>query len=342
MITFSLSNYRPLLLAVTLVNLASCSSGGSDSASLAEVSAESVSTAMTAITDTVTSCSTEDAAVSATAVASQTSSVVSGVIAASRAVSDDSSSVTAMADIVGSCDSAPGLVSVSSEHASGTTVYTLEFNDYCIAGTEGDTIYDGSVESSENGEPSDSGPVVSSLDVTAKSLMVMPSGASGDQLSVSFESHTEYGTEYISFWGPSTVPDSDNPDVSTISSVVIENTTDGSVHKIDDLDIVRTGSISSASVQITGGSYTNPDGERVDIATPDGEAITINGVTGTFVDGNIELTGAGDTGVVIGASSDRTVTITVNGTSADSLNCSGTDTAVTTTADLVVDELKVY
>jgi len=351
MTTFSTRKLHPLVAAISVAGAISglgaiggcsdSSSGGS--APLAEVSAATVSATMTEITDAVSNCESEDSVVAVTSLASETTSVVGGVVAVSRQVPEDSSEVIAMATtIVGSCDAAPGMVSVDSEHASGVTVYTLEFSDYCIDGPEGDTIYDGTVTTSENGTPTDSGPMVSSMDMSAKALTVQPSGASGDSYTVGFSSHTEYGTEYNAFYGPSVTPDADNPDLTTVKSLTAESATDGSVYKINGLDLVRTGSISSASVEITSGSYTNPEGERVDISTPLDEPITVNIVTGTFVDGVIELAGAEDSVAEISASTDRTVAVSVNGVSAATLNCSNTDAAVSDTADIVIDNLPVY
>lgn len=329
--------------ATALVTACSGSGGGGSSAPLAEITSESVSAAIAAVPEAVSNCdSVDSSAVTTLSVASESSTAISGVLAVSRQVSSDGTVVTAMADTIGSCAGAPGVVSVDSEHVDGVTVYTMDFNAYCISGPEGDTIYTGTVTASENGTPTDDGPVISSLDLKANDLMVQPSGANGDTLYVSFDSHTDYGTEYGYFAGPQVEPDSDNPDVVNVGSFKVENETQAETYTIKDLKIERTGSLSSAGITINSGSYVNPEGEKVNLSTPEGEPLSVNGATGAFTGGTVVLTGSNDTQAEITAGTDRSVLISLGSDSVGGLDCSNTDAAASDTADIVTTELPVY
>lgn len=342
MTTFSQTKLALALCSASL--LSACSDGGGGSASLAEVNAEAVNATVASIGEVVSNCSTETSSVVSTAsVGTETSTLVAGILAVSRTVSNNTSGVvSALAEVSGNCTAAPGSVSVSSEHSSGTTAYELDFNYYCVDGPDGETIYNGALGATENGKPSDSGPMVTSLDMEADDLMVQPGGATGNNLLVSMDSKTTYATPYNAFYGPSDTPTSDNPDKTTIKSIVVENETLAETHKIENLELDRSGSIASAAVVITGGSYVNPDGERVDISTPEGEPITVNVVTGAFVAGTIELAGSGDTAAEVTASGSRTVSITVNSEAVDSLNCDNAASTISDTTRILIDELPIY
>lgn len=343
-----MTTFSPTKLALALCSaslLSACSGGGSgNTASLAELSADTVNATVASIGEVVSNCSAETSSVVSTAsVGTETSALVAGILAVSRTVSNNTSGVvSAQAEVSGNCSVAPGSVSVSSEHSSGTTAYQLDFNYYCVDGPDGETIYNGALAASENGKPSDSGPMVSSLDMEADDLMVQPGGATGNNLLVSMDSKTTYATPYNAFYGPSAAPSSDNPDKTTIKSIVVENETLAETHKIENLELERSGSIASAAVVITGGSYVNPDGERVDISTPEGEPITVNIVTGSFVAGTIDLAGSGDSAAEITSSGSRTLSITVNSEAVDSLNCDNAASTISDTTEILIDELPIY
>ena len=344
MTTFTPARLFTSIIAVTAAGLSGCSGGGGGSASLTEITPEAVTATVTEIAEVVANCSVVSGdAVSITSLASETTSLVGSVIAVThRTVADSEATHSILTDIVGNCSAAPGVVSVTSDHADGTTTYELNFNYYCIDGPDGATIYNGIVNATENGTPSDSGPIISSLEMSADELAVQPGGASGETLLVSFDGENDYGTEFNSFTGPAAVPDSENPDVIEVSSIVVENTSRGETHRIDDLSMTRVGSITSASIAITGGSYTDPDGERVDILTEEGAPVTVNIVTGSFTAGTVVLEGASDTRVDISAGTGRTVAVAVNGELQESLDCDNADAALSDTADILNDNLPLY
>jgi hypothetical protein len=244
---------------------------------------------------------------------------------------------------VGSCAGNPGSVSVTSEHGNGDTRYELDFNAYCTTGPEGDTVISGILVSTEDGTPTDTGPMISALDLSTSNMQIQYENSTGQaQTAVMTISgaRTTYGVPAT--WG-SGVPTIDKPDVTNVNSVKVDIETTGEVHTLNNLRVSRYGG-NTATVSIQGGSYITPTGDYVNISTEDGKPLTIDVSNGEVTAGEVVLSGSNSTTAVIAATpGSRIMKVSVDGTVLDGdIDCSNTDAAVKEVVGLLLSRLPIY
>lgn len=188
--------------------------------------------------------------------------------------------------IAGTCDTDPGQLVVTREHASGITTYTFIFDNFCMASDsdpDNPTVIDGDLTYTTVGTPSDDGPVISKLRVSATSLTVTnaneETAISIDQLEYTF------GTPGVE----PPVPTEGAPDTITLGTLVVDYVSMGKTHKLENLNATVYESGDDAVAAITSGRYVTTSSGYVDIATTEPLVINIdNGLVG----GVVTLTGA--------------------------------------------------
>jgi len=335
------------VLIASGVALVGCDGGSSSSVSIpqAEITAERVGNRIDTSIANVANC---EKSTGNRMISSINTQQLQDILAVSRSLSDSSSqkakrvTVRPSAD-VGSCAGNPGSVSVTSEHGNGDTRYELDFNAYCTTGPEGDTVITGTLVSTEDGTPTDAGPMISALDLSTSDLQMQYKDETGQSqtalVSIS-GARTSYGVPGIR---GSETPTVDDPDVTTVKTVKVDIETAGEVHTLNDLSVSRYGN-STATVSIQDGSYVTPTGDSVDISTGEGKPLTIDVSSGEVTAGEVVLSGSNSTTAVIAATSgSRVMEVSVDGVAlSEDIDCSNTDAAVKEVVGLLLSRLPIY
>ena len=341
-------NKSLLALVVTSAALVGCGdassgAGASNDSSPTEITVEKTSEQIESISSNIANCS-ESSSASAALSAIKTSHI-QNVIQTSKVLSQSTgkSKVVIQPSAASSgCTASPGTVAVDSEHSNGDTAYELTFNAYCFSGAQGDTIVTGIVNATEDGTPSDHGPVISALDMDTNELQVNYTDDDGANQTAEITlsgARTQYGKPAA--WSPDT-PTSDQPDTTKIGNLKIDVTTTGETHQIKDLTMTRHGG-NSATVEITSGTYRSPQGDVVSLSTPSNEPLQVNVNQGDLTSGTIVMTGANNTRAEISATnSDRVVAVEVNGSPIKQLDCANADDTISDFAGVLVNQLPVH
>jgi hypothetical protein len=221
---------------------------------------------------------------------------------------------------VGSSGSCGGSLDVEFDHGNGDTDYVLTFNQYCVSSNDGDVVLNGTVEAFEDGTPSDTGPVVDSLELeTDGEVEIVHNGET--MLATVRGARTEYGLPAAG--GPQP-PTAENPNVTTIrgaSAVFVDH--DNREDYVRDMRVERTGG-TTATVTILEGETGTTGVGRVDIRTAANDPLVIDMVGAQITSGTVELLGADDTIMTMQPSSTQpgVFDVTVNGQPFDrSVDC---------------------
>ncbi len=334
--------FRPLSMLTTgsaVLLLAACGGGGGGGSSQAEITPDKVVATLDSIEEVVPTCSTTAQKASFVGTAKLMGDLLT--VSRSLAVDQKQAQIKVQSKVSGSCSGTPGSATVSSEHENGVTEYQLVFANYCSQGPNGNAFYNGEVQAKEIGTPTDNGPLISELRMEAENLEVKPNGDVGDTLLVSVKgARTSYGNP--STWAPD-APTSDSPDQSSVDRVRITNTTRNEVHQLDNVELVRVGG-NSATVDVTGGRYTNPEGETVSVGTPVGQPLQVNLGNGEVTGGMVELVGGNDTvAQITPVAGTLRVNINVNGEPlGTSLNCDNAEQQLGETINMLFQQLPIY
>ena len=233
-----------------------------------------------------------------------------------------------------------GVVHVDSEHANGNTDYSLDFQQYCVDAEGGPSRLQGEIESTEVGNPTNSGPRISEVRTSVPGLEV---AYGSDTTVITVDGYkTQFGVPAT--WSPG-VPTESSPDKTTVKRVKIGYKSQGTTDEISNLSLERWGNSASASVEVKAGRYTiGETNEQLELGTAAGEPMQVNIDSTTWVGGALELRGADDTVMEVRPSGTRGQYVaTVNGEPAsDDLDCQGADAPVTHVLDLLLDQLPVY
>lgn len=292
---------------------------------------------------------TTQCAVGPSALALGTAVKLSSVIETARLASQDVREPLATSfsfDVAGNC-TVPGKFVYDYNHASGVTDTQLDFQNYCVTGVSGDTVYNGVVKAKEVGTPTTNGPLITSHQLATVGALTIQPGDPTATLEVTLTGgRTVYGVPGDPAIASPATPTVGAPDKTTVSSIVIKETTTAGVrtHTISNLAISRSGTASSASVSITGGRYVRPDGTTVDIRTPDGLPAVVDITTGELLNGSIELRGANNSVAAIEPGTTArnfTVTVDSNAPLTDAFDCSGSTTPVETALNETLARLNI-
>ena len=183
-----------------------------------------------------------------------------------------------------------GTLSLSSDHAQGSTDYVIRFNNFCMmdysATPPGQTIIDGTLEGTEHGEPGVFGPLVSKATAKVDRLSVQ---AGGETTNISLSGLTvEFGNPGT--WGPDE-PTAENPDRITLERMTFDLASQDRVHTVSGLSARSWERENWDSVlDISTGRYSSSAGWHVDMATS--EPLVANW-DGELIAGSLELTGGG-------------------------------------------------
>lgn len=269
---------------------------------------------------------------------------------------DSKSAAAPRAIIAGPCG---GSVTVTSDHADGSTDYQMAFSQYCMAVpapvamlsaersidgaatkvvADDELLIDGIVNARQVGKPSDFGPLVSELNSSFKDLALT---VGADRTVVSVDSaKTVYGTPFLSWLQPA--PTEADPDKFSVSKVTMDFETRGTVDVVRSLSGTRWGPTDAAIVDINAGSYVRGEtGEAFNIATP--STIVVNIEQAEWVSGEVDLLGADNTGMTVApGDSTGTYTVVLNGDATGSADCADGQEPLEHIVDLVVDQLPIY
>lgn len=180
-----------------------------------------------------------------------------------------------------------GTVEISRNHDSGTTTFSVSFNDFCTEDSEsssGQTKSDGSLTLKEIGTPTDSGPSISRVTATVPSLKVVSDGET-TTLSLDELSYV-YGTPGVT---PGT-PTKANPDQITIDGVTIDYVSRDKRHSLNNFSANTWEDGTDMVVQIDKGRYDTTSSGYVDIST--GSPLVFDIDEGVLTDGSLNLSGA--------------------------------------------------
>jgi hypothetical protein len=184
-----------------------------------------------------------------------------------------------------------GTLEATSAHESGVTDYVLTMQDFCLQSDGGDVVLDGVVLATENGRPTDSGPIISSLEVETDGIVSLDHVDGGLEVEID-GIRVDYG--YPETWAPG-VPDEKNPDVTTVKEATVAYVDgDGRVDYLRDLRVERTGDFPSVLEVVKGQVGTEGEG-YVDVQTAEDDPVVFNVSTLQVESGTIELHGAGGT-----------------------------------------------
>jgi len=232
-----------------------------------------------------------------------------------------------------------GGLEVAGEHANGNTDYDIDFDAFCMSGTEaGDVVLDGQLKGREEGTPSDSGPVVSAFSLDTDGPLAV--AHDGYDLEVELAGlRTDYGLPAA--WSPDTPTDS-APDV-TVADLLTVHFPGGEEPDllIGDVRLERTGAVPAITV-VEGIVAIEGEG-HVQVSTPPGEPFGFGSVDD--VSGAIVLTGAEGTELVLRpvAGDMLTVELELNGSPMnENVDCSAALPYFAQAFAALVGELPVY
>ncbi len=295
------------LMVILALGLVACGGGGGSgddgvgtSAAKADLSETSVQSAVDNIDSYVPGCE----AVGATPLAFADPSAASGAIielvdlfrlAAERATDEADVRTLALTAIGGQTleGDCGGTAEISSNHESGTTTFSVSFNNFCMEDSEsssGQTELAGNLTLKEIGTPTDFGPSISRVTAAAPSLTVVSDGET-TTLSLGELSYN-YGTPGVT---PGT-PTQASPDRITIDRVTIDYVSQDKRHSLSNLSANTWEAGTDMVVDIASGRYDTTSSGYVDISTDSPLVLDIDGV---LTGGSLNLSGA-----------DGTVTIT--------------------------------
>lgn len=302
-------------LAVAIAITACGGGGGGGGAAKAVISEESLENAVGNISETTPYCTPDSSYTQAARSLMSSTAKIADVADTVRIASESGPAPKATSyiyDVSGNCATAPGKFVVDYSHSSGTTTTEIDFQDYCVTGSEGETYYDGVVKTREIGTSTDSGPRISALEMSTDGPVVVQPGGEPTIAVTITGGKTTYGTPAT--WTPG-VPTESAPDRTSITKVTaIETTaTETRTHTLSNISLKRTGSLENASLEVTAGQYRGPEGKVVDVRTVAGDPARVNVETGEFLSGSIVLVGAENTEAVITpGSTSRSVSVQVN------------------------------
>lgn len=192
------------------------------------------------------------------------------------------------AGTTGSCG---GSLDVDYEHGDGTTVYTLNFADFCASGEVTDVTMNGTVVGKEIGRPTDDGPMISAFEMQTEGPLGIAYDGGGLEVNAT-GIRSDFGNP--STWQPAS-PDEANPDVTRVRSVTFTPTSgDFPEMALQGLEFERPGP--SREIAITAGVFGVKGDGHVRVSTPPGELLVLDPFKPTG--GAIVLGGADDTEVV--------------------------------------------
>lgn len=208
---------------------------------------------------------------------------------------------------VGASGSCGGTLTVSSEHGSGNTAYTVDLASFCVSSAEGDITYDGRLKATQIGNSSPDGPIVSALDAQTEGPLAVTNGATSLSVEVS-GLHVDYGNPLP--WNPG-YPDAANPDQIRLGEARMDWNNGERVDFVRNVKAERpTGS--PATLHITEGQVGTVGEGMVTINTPADDPLVANVGSLPAISGSVELHGADDTVVVVTPSA-GTLTFEVGG-----------------------------
>ena len=172
------------------------------------------------------------------------------------------------------------------DHARGNTDYVATFEDYCVETRDGPLVLDGVFEATEHGTPTDSGPLISAVEVRTAGPVDMTHD--GEPMSLSLDrTVVAYGNP--STWSPDP-PTEDRPDQIQIRSASI-TMPDGKTVTARNVRLESTSS-EPAMLHVRNGDLILSGEGRVGMRTdPDAPiAFDLSGVN--VFNGTLELRGA--------------------------------------------------
>lgn len=361
---FRLSDYSHFLgfgaVSVAIL-LAGCGGSSSGGPKLTTIDQEWAEGALTWVEEVAPGCESQDAAPSVATVLTSINQVEElASLASTRAISANSpasrsDSAPRSISIPGICG---GLVNIVSDHASGSTAFTMAFEQYCMAvpaevatlsadksvnGADGKATadelrIDGVVDALQVGKPTDFGPLVSEFNSSFKDL-ALTRGAERTVVSVD-AARTVYGRP--STWSPF-YPTETDPDKFSVKKVSMDFETRGTVDELRNLSGTRWGPTDMAVVDINTGSYVRGEtGEAFNVATPAGQSIVVNIEQANWVSGEVDLVGASGTSMTVEPTTTGSFSVVLNGESAGSADCAAGQEPLEHIVDLIVEELPIY
>jgi hypothetical protein len=345
MLTSQKNSLIAAMACVGVLGLTGCGGGSSGGESTPQelINAQSVTKKIDAITSTVANC--ERSALSAANI-KQAQQLIeltrSMVVEADQPVTR----VRTTGAATGSCASQAGEATVTSTHNKGITDYDMTFDGYCATGPKGDSVLDGHVYATEIGTPSEVGPVISQLLMQSSGISVQGANATRaaaqPSAKISFSNiKTVYGRPMA--WTPG-VPTAAAPDQTTAGLITIELPALQEKHQLKNLSLKRVGG-DTAQVTVVSGQYINPQGEAVNLSTPDNQPLTIRVPTGELVSGQVVLKGQQNSQATISAGTGtRVFDVTVNGTplTDQQLSCANADAPIEEVLSVALARLPIY
>lgn len=229
---------------------------------------------------------------------------------------------TPPADILGSCG---GKITYNNySHSSGSTTATLSFINYCSkdATTGETTTINGNIPFVNNGTPSDSGPITTSLTASSPLLTQTTKSASGETQEASSLAFSNFlYTPGI----PGQSPTDAKPDTYTLTSLVMRNDLNSKNIKVENLTGTMSTTASGGTKDTLVARLYSGDQGYVDVSNPSDNPIIADS-NGNLVSGSFILTGAnnGTVTLTVVPGAAPAFTVAVNGTLMDgvTLSCS--------------------
>lgn len=223
-----------------------------------------------------------------------------------------------------------GSVGVSFSHSSGVTTYNFTYDDYCRkdADSGNETIFNGGSKMTQNGTPTNSGPLYKGIDFKttgSNGINAKTYGPSAPRVGSMFvtpidtlvrEVNIEIGNYSIDFGRPSTwspyvpVEGFGDPDVDKISNLVITNVDTGDKLKIDDFRAETYNVGADAEVTITDGWVTHSELGTFTVETPSDDPLIVDD-SGRVTSGSLVATGKSGATITVQGNGEGNFTVEV-------------------------------
>jgi hypothetical protein len=217
-------------------------------------------------------------------------------------------------NVAGPCG---GELQVGREHENGVTDIVGTFASYCADSAAGQVFLNGTFVAKERGNPSDSGPVIHSLEASTDGAIEVTTGGTTLSLTVD-DARVDYGVPAA--WTPG-IPTEDDPDVVRLGEATVTYA-DGAVGYVRDIRIERVGN-APAIVRILDGEAGVEGEGHVDVSTPDDDPLEVNLAGVAIEGGTVVLSGRGGTEVTLTpGATDGAWDVALDGAAYDAVDCS--------------------
>ena len=297
-----------LFVFPAMISLAACDSssdggGGSSSSSKAELNEDTLDTSMKWVDDNIAGCELQEASALVLSVprmkATAKKENMAFQLVADVLLGRSTGGVRAMdylppmsGPIEGDCG---GSLTIDEDHANGNSDISITFSNFCTEDAGEQTRVDGTLTASIKGEPTPTGPEISSVAASTRGPLTVATPE--DTVSIELDNFSLTG-------------DADGPESLNIDKISVSSESEGVTHTMSNVSAdMSENRIGNTELDIHSGRYNAGEEGYVDISTP--TPLTIDD-DGELVSGVINFEGADGNTVAVTPSSDGIFDVYLN------------------------------